>query len=79
MRARTFPVAETDGEVSLRFQAHICPRDQRGLERGRVRMFPVAEPDVLGQSPLPGPYLPRIVRGVRGVSAKKGGGASDIA
>ena len=32
-----FPVAETDGEVSLRFQARTCPQDQKGLvkERGR--------------------------------------------
>ena len=69
-----FPVAETDDEVSLRFQAHTCPRDQRGLERGQARMFPVAETNVLGQSRLPGRNLPRILRGVRRVNAKKGGG-----
>ena len=35
VRTRTFPVAETDGEVSLRFQASTCPRDLKGLVRER--------------------------------------------
>ena len=35
MRTRTFPVTETDGEVSLRFQARACLQDQKGLVKER--------------------------------------------
>ena len=46
MQAHTFPVAETDGEVSLRFQARNCLLHKTlRVKKVRTRTFPVAETD----------------------------------
>ena len=47
MRAHTFPVAEADSEVRLRFQAHDCPLHEtlRVHKKLQKRAFPVAETD----------------------------------
>ena len=35
MQTRAFPVAETDGEDGLHFQAQACLQDHKGLENER--------------------------------------------